>query len=108
MMKRFIIHVETNWCGMWEDFRAVAEKESDLYDTAEDLSYDNYESHGCAEYVAEEQGYEVSEMTDSDWSRLWEDVYEGDYYSYSIEEFTGTDEEWEEFGGYVFNEGKCI
>ena len=30
-MKRFLIHVSTNWCGMDNTFRAMAESEYDLY-----------------------------------------------------------------------------
>lgn len=31
-MKRFLIHVSTNWCGMDDTFRAVADNKFSLYD----------------------------------------------------------------------------
>lgn len=43
-MKRFLIHVSTHWCGEEDTFRAVAESESDLWDLAEQLAYDNFYS----------------------------------------------------------------
>lgn len=44
-MKRFLIHVSTYWCGMDDTFRAVAESEMDLWDLAEQLAYDNFQSY---------------------------------------------------------------
>lgn len=65
-MKRFLIHVSTYWCGMDNTFRAEAE--SELYEIAEQLAYDN----GCEADIAEEEGYDPDEMEDSDWDKLWE------------------------------------
>lgn len=101
-MKRFLIHVSTNWCRMDNTFRAMAESELDLYDIAQDLAYDNFQSYGCEADIAEEEGYDPDEMEDSDWDKLWETVDESQYYSLSIEEFEGTDEEWEEYGGEIY------
>lgn len=67
-MKRFLIHVSTNWCGMDNTFRAMAESELDLYDTAEYLAYDNFQSYGCDSDIAEEEGYDPDEMEDSDYA----------------------------------------
>lgn len=39
-MKRFLIHVDTNWCGEEDTFRAVAESEIELWDIAEEEGYD--------------------------------------------------------------------
>lgn len=72
-MKRFLIHVSTYWCGMDNTFRAEAESE-----------------------------LELDEMEDSDWDKLWETVDESQYYSFTIEEFEGDDEEWEEYGGEIY------
>lgn len=57
-MKRFLIHVSTYWCGMDATFRAVAESEMDLWDLAEQLAYDNFQSYGCESDIAEEEGYD--------------------------------------------------
>lgn len=47
-MKRFLIHVSTYWCGMGDTFRAVAEDETQLWDLAEELAYQNFQSYGLA------------------------------------------------------------
>lgn len=54
-MKRFLIHVSTYWCGMDSTFRAVAESETELWDLAEQLAYDNFQSYGCESDIAEER-----------------------------------------------------
>lgn len=69
-MKRFLIHVSTYWCGMDNTFRAEAESELELYEIAEQLAYDNFQSYGCEADIAE--GYDPDEMEDSDWDKLWE------------------------------------
>ena len=101
-MTRFLINVTTNWCGMDQTYRAMAEKESDLWDLADELAYENFSSFDCADDIATEYGYEPSEMTDGDWDRLWEDATESDYYSGWVEEFEGDDEEWESYGGVIY------
>lgn len=65
-MKRFLIHVDTNWCGEEDTFRAVAESEIELWDIAEQLAYDNFYSFGHDQDIAEEEGYDPDEMTDED------------------------------------------
>lgn len=48
-------------------------------------------------------------MEDEDWDKLWEQTSEGDYYHYTIEEFEGDDEEWEEYDGEIYgkeNDGR--
>ena len=92
-MKRFLIHVSTYWCGMDDTFRAVAESEMDLWDLAEQLAYDNFQSYGCESDIAEEEGYDPDEM----WSRIDETAY----YSFSIEECED-DEEWNEYSGEIY------
>ena len=44
-MKRFLIHVNTNWCGMNDTFRAEAKSEMELDDIAEQLAYNNFQSY---------------------------------------------------------------
>lgn len=103
-MKRFIIKVSTNWCGMNASYRAVANDGDDLCEFAQDLAYDNFESYDGASLMAESEGYDPEDMKEHDWNRLYEDVDESDYYSYYIEAFEGTDEEWEEIGGEIYGE----
>lgn len=63
-MKRFLIHVSTYWCGMDDTFRAVAEDETQLWDLAEELAYQNFQSYGLDEEIAEDQGYNPDEMSE--------------------------------------------
>lgn len=58
-MKRFLIHVSTYWCGMDDTFRAVAESEMELWDFAEQLAYDNFQSYSCENDIAEEEGEDL-------------------------------------------------
>lgn len=93
-LKRFIIHVSTNWCGMDQEYPALAEREIDLWDLAEELAYQNFTNFGLWEDIAEEHGYDTSEMTDEDWDELQSSVDDCEYYSSHVEEFTGDEEEW--------------
>ena len=104
-MKRFLIHVSTHWCGEEDTFRAVAESESDLWDLAEQLAYDNFYSYGHDQDIAEEEGYDPDEMEEGDWDELWSRVDENAYYSSSIEECED-DEEWNEYSGEIYGEGQ--
>ena len=101
-MKRFLIHVETEWVGTDETYRAEAESKEDLYEIAEQLALENFLACGFEETIAEEHNYDPDMMTDSDWDELWDIVDESEYYSWTIEEFKGTDEEWEEYGGQIY------
>lgn len=71
---------------MDDTFRAVAESEMELWDLAEQLAYDNFQSYSCENDIAEEEGYDPDEMEESDWDELWSRVDESTYYSFSIEE----------------------
>ena len=79
-----------------------AESELELDEIADQLAYDNFQSYGCEADIAEEEGYDPDEMEDSDWDKLWETVDESQYYNFTIEEFEGDDEEWEEYGGEIY------
>lgn len=105
-MKRFLINVGTAWCGMDSTFRAMAENESDLYDIAQNLAYENFQSYAyeCENYIAEEEGYDPEKMEDSDWDEFWETVDESQYYDFNIEEFEGDEEEWNSYGGEIYGE----
>lgn len=101
-MNRYLIHVSTNWCGMDNVFRAIAESEDDLHDIAQELAYDNFESYNLWEEIAREEGYDLDEMTEADWDRLYEEIDDSNYYDYKIEEFNGDDEEWDRYIGEVY------
>lgn len=79
---------------MDRDYPALAESESDLWGLAEELAYKNFTDFGLWEDIAEEHGYDPSEMTDEEWDTLQSSVDNSDYYSSHIEEFIGDEEEW--------------
>ena len=68
-MKRFLIHVDTNWCGEEDTFRAVAESEIELWDIAEQLAYDNFYSFGHDQDIAEEC------EDDEEWNEYSGEIY---------------------------------
>jgi hypothetical protein len=84
-------------------FRAVAESEIELWDLAEQLAYDNFQSYGCESDIAEEEGYDPNEMTDEDWDELWSRVDETAYYDFTIEECED-DDEWNEYSGEILGQ----
>ncbi len=92
-MSKFIIHCTTNWCGIWEDYAAIADTEEELEDTADQLSSDLFNSYDCWNDIAEEQGYDVDEMTELDWETLYGDTDEYAYRSWTIEEIDESDED---------------
>ena len=101
-MNRYLIHVSTNWCGMDDVFRAIAESKDDLHDIAQELAYDNFESYNLWEEIAREEGYDPETMTEEEWDRLRDETDRFNYYGYNIEEFTGSEEEWGDYGGVLY------
>lgn len=83
-MKKFVITVDTCWCGMDKEYPAIADSEVDLWDVAEELAYQNFNDFELQEDIAEEHGYTIEEMNNKDWEELQ-----------SSNEFTGTREDWE-------------
>lgn len=102
-MKRFLIHVNTNWCGMDDTFRAEAKSEMELDDIAEQLAYNNFQSYDIDSEIAMDNGCNPDEMSGEDWDNLWNSIDESSYYGYDIEEFTGDEDEWEGYGGEIYN-----
>lgn len=97
-MKRYLIHVHTNWCGMNHSYSLETDSEIyELHDDVQLVAYENFQSFGCDLYVMEElfPGVNLDDYTDEMW-----DIYndsESEYYSYDIEEFEGSDEEFNEY-----------
>ena len=102
-MKKFLIKCDTNWCGEDVTYRAEANSEEELYDIAEQLAYENFESYDRWYDIAQDQEYDPDEMTDKEWDDLYNNVDESEYYNYVIEPFEGDDEEWEQYGEEIYN-----
>lgn len=91
-MKKFIITVDTNWCGTEDQFGTEAESAEDLDNLADELAYDNFFESGGYTLVVEDLFPDAEEYTEEmleEASEMWHECY-----SYKIEEFTGSDEEW--------------
>ena len=96
-MNKYIIHCITAWCGVYEDYSALAESESELDDIAQNLAYSLFiENDGWVD-VAEECGYDTDTMTEEDWDKLYETTDEAMYYRYEIELVDEDDKEALEF-----------
>ena len=98
-LKRFLIHCSTAWCGMDDTFRAVAEKEEDLWELADELAYENFMSYGGTDLILDE--YNTEDLSEEEIEAILET--EGDYYYASIEECED-DEEWNSYMGEIIGE----
>ena len=63
-LKRFLIHCSTAWCGMDDTYRAVAEKEEDLWEIADQLAYENFMSYGGPDLILEE--YDTEDLSEEE------------------------------------------
>ena len=101
-LKRFLIHCSTAWCGMDDTFRVVAEKEEDLWELADQLAYENFNSYGGTDLILEDY-YDTEDMSEDEIETILEDVDESAYYYSSIEECED-DEEWNSYKGEIIGE----
>lgn len=86
-MNKYIIKVHTNWCGMDQEYAAIAKNKEDLESIAAELAYDNFAEFDllyevAAELFPDEEGEEFS---DSQLDAAAE--VEGKYYWYTINDF---------------------
>jgi hypothetical protein len=88
---------------MDDTFRAVAEKEEDLWDLADQLAYENFMSYGGTEDILEDLGYNTEDLSEEEIDAILEDIDESAYYHASIEECED-DEEWNSYGGEIIGE----
>lgn len=101
-LKRFLIHCSTAWCGMDDTYRAVAEKEEDLWEIADQLAYENFMSYGGPDLILEDY-YDIEDLSEEEIDAILEDICEVDYYYSSIEECED-DEEWNSYEGEIIGE----
>ena len=82
-MKKFIIKVDTYWCGTDWYYSIEAESKEDLEEAAQQLAYENLHSFDYIEWIAQDLFGNYDEITDE----MMEEIYEseGDYCSYTIE-----------------------
>ena len=96
-MKRWLINVETNWCGMDNTYSAYAEFEENLYEIAQQLAYENFESFGGFDLILEELFPEVEDGEYTEEMQEAAGEIEGDYYGYYIQSWDESrpEEEWD-------------
>ena len=104
-LKRFLIHCSTAWCGMDDTFRAVAEKEEDLWELADQLAYENLMSYGGFEDILEDLGYDTEDLSSEEMEDILADIDESAYYYATIEECED-DDEWNDYAGEIIGENK--
>lgn len=95
-LKRFLIYCSTAWCGMDNTYRAMAKCESDLWEIADHLAYENFLSFACSYDILEDLGYDPYEMSMDEIDEAMQDVNEADFYGATIEECED-DEEWDSY-----------
>ena len=100
-LKHFLIHCSTAWCGMDDTFRAVAEKEEDLWELADQLAYENFNSYGGTDLILED--YDTEDWSEEEIDAFVADICECDYYYATIEECED-DEEWNSYEGEIIGE----
>ena len=100
-LKRFLIHCSTEWCGMDDTFRAVAEKEEDLWELADQLAYENFNSYGGTDLILEE--YDTEDWSEEEIDAFVEGICECEYYHATIEECED-DDEWNGYTGEIIGE----
>lgn len=95
MKKKFIIIVSTNWCGEDNNFSAIADDESELWNLADELAYNNFSDFGGVNAIAEEL-FGTDDPTDEQLEEIYK--VETEYYSSEIEEWD--EEQHGEFESY--------
>ena len=100
-LKRFLIHCSTAWCGMDDTFRAIAEKEEDLWELADQSAYENFNSYGGTDLILED--YDTEDWSEEEIDAFVENICECEYYYATIEECED-DEEWNSYMGEIIGE----
>lgn len=105
-MKKYIIRVYTNWCGMDQEYAAIAEDKGKLENKAEELAYDNFSSFDCIYDVADELFPNEEEFSEDQLEAA--EAISGEYYGYAIDEFDeDSDGPWELYE-LIYEEGKNV
>lgn len=102
-MKKFIITVDTPWCGTGQIYKAIAEQESDLWDAAGEAAYENFQSYNFDDEIFADLGYDMEDLSEERIAEIWEtEVDESQYYDWNIEEYDKNKHgEWEEIWDLV-------
>lgn len=85
-MSKFLVHVTTAWCGMDQDYAAIANSEDELQDVAELAAYDNFADFDCLQQIMDDEGIDENAAAE----------VEHEYYGFYIDEWDEErpEEEW--------------
>jgi len=86
---------------MDDTYRAVAEKEEDLLELADQLAYDNFMSYGGIDLILDD--YDIEDLSEEEIEDIIAEIDESAYYYSSIEECED-DDEWNDYTGEIIGE----
>ena len=94
---KYLITCQTCFCGCDEEYGIEHEDLLEVENITQQLAHDNfYYTHGCANDALSDDGYDLDEMSEEEYDdaciKMDED---GGYWWSTVEEFTGTEEEWQ-------------
>lgn len=94
-MNKYILHVDTNWCGEDNDYAIICSNpdHKDIQDFCQMRAYENFADFSGIQGILEELFPDSEEYTEEQENEAIE--VENDYYGFTLEEFNGTDEEWD-------------
>jgi hypothetical protein len=87
---------------MDDTYRAIAEKEEDLWELADQLAYENFMSYGGIDLILEDY-YDTEDLSEEEIEAIVEEIDESAYYHVSIEECED-DDEWNSYEGEIIGE----
>jgi len=96
--KKYILKVETNWCGEWNEYGVIIKDDENINHYAalfEQTAYENFQFFNGNTAILEELYPDVEEFTEEMTEAA--DSCEGDYYDWNITEFEGSEEDWEDY-----------
>ena len=96
MIGKYLITCQTCFCGCDAEFGIESDDIVAVEEFADQLAYENfYFTFDCAADALSDDGYAVDEMSDDEFEEACTKMDEdGGYWWSVVEEFTGTEEEW--------------
>lgn len=96
MIGKYLITCQTCFCGCDAEFGIESNNIVAIEELADQLAYENfYYTFDCAADALSDDGYNVDKMSDEEFEEACTEMDEdGGYWWSTVEEFTGTEEEW--------------
>lgn len=109
MIKKYLVTVQTNWCGEDNTYSAIVDddKFTEFETYCNNLAYENFQDYGGFEAMMEDLfDYDPDREEWSDEELREGYAEEPNYYSYTIEEFDEDGEEEWEWYNLVWDDSK--